>query len=78
MREWYTGFAHKYVAPVLSQNSVGVLVLLIPSSQSRFLTHETSAAALATALYSASVEERDTVFCREDLQDMIFEPRYSK
>ena len=66
---------HRYVAPVLSQNKVGVVVVVIPSSCNKFWSQVSSAEALANALYSASVEERETDFCRADFQEIMLVPR---
>ena len=76
MREWYTGFAHRYVAPVLSQNKVGVWLGVTPSSLSKLLIHMSSADALAKALYSASVDDRETDFYLVDFHEMMLVPRY--
>jgi hypothetical protein len=46
-----------------------------PSSCRSFRTHITSVVALATDLYSASVEDLDTVACFLALQEIKFVPR---
>lgn len=68
---------------MLSQNRDGVLVTGTPSSSRRFLIHEISAAALARALYSASVDDRavddrETAFYIEECQEMMLEPWYKR
>jgi hypothetical protein len=72
---WKTGFAERYVAPILSHHKHGTLEVLIPSSLRMVCTHMTSAVAFAKALYSASVLDLDTVGCLRALQDMIFDPK---
>ena len=62
---------------MLSQKRDGVRVVRRPSSWRRFLTHEISAAAFASALYSVSVDERETVFCLDERQEMMLDPRYN-
>ena len=58
VRAWKTGLADKYVAPILSHHSIGILVSENPNSLSNDCTQIISAVALATALYSDSVLER--------------------
>lgn len=50
-----------YVAPMLSHHSFGVEVREIPSSKSSALIQRSSTVVLATDLYSASVEDCETV-----------------
>lgn len=45
------------------------------SSRSKFFTQANYAAAFARALYSASVEEREIDFWRDDRQEIMFDPR---
>jgi len=47
-----------------------------PRSQSRDDTQLSSAAGLATDLYSTSVEERATICCFLELQEIGLRPRY--
>jgi hypothetical protein len=72
---WKTGFAERYVAPMLSHHKHGTLEVLIPSSLRMVCIHITSAVAFAKALYSASVLDLDTVGCLRALQDIRFEPK---
>ena len=46
-----------------------------PSSKSREVSQDISAAVLAKALYSASVPERATIACFLQLQEMRLVPR---
>jgi hypothetical protein len=47
----------------------------IPNSVRRDLSQHTSAAVLAKALYSASVDDLATARCLEDFQEMRLEPK---
>jgi len=49
-----------------------------PSSVSRERTYSSSLAVSAKALYSASVEERATERCFQELQEMGVLPRYNR
>lgn len=46
-------------------------------SDNNFFSQISSAAALAMALYPASVEHLETDFCLDDLQEMALEPKYT-
>lgn len=70
------GISTKICGPVLSQYNFGVIELDTQSSCSKFWTHAISVAALARALYSASVEECETDFCLLERQDIILETMY--
>jgi hypothetical protein len=65
----------KYVAPMLSHHNFGVDVRETPSSRRRAVIHISYAVVLATGLYSASVEDRETIGCLLELQEIRFEPR---
>ena len=58
------------MAPMLSHHSTRKQVTRAPSSKRRAHNHLVSAAALARALYSASVLDRATVFCFLQPQEM--------
>ena len=58
---WNTGFAAKYVAPMLSQYKIGVQFILICSSFSRDSIQMISDVAFANDLYSTSILDRATV-----------------
>ena len=55
--EWKTGFEQSWVAPTLSHSKSGVSCKLIPSSSRRDWIQAMSEAAVASARYSASIEE---------------------
>ena len=59
---WNTGFAARYVAPMLSQYRIGARFILICSSFSRDSIEMISDVAFATDLYSASILDRATVY----------------
>ena len=75
MREWLTGLKLRCVAPRLSQRSWGGAETGKASSLSKVASHRVSEAALARALYSASVLDRATTRCFLELQDMGLEPK---
>jgi len=56
-----------YIAPMLLHHSVGVEV--------RVLIQRSSTVVLATDLYSAFIEERETVGCFQELHEIKFEPK---
>jgi len=60
---------------MLSHHNFGVDVRETPSSRRRAVIHRSSAVVLATDLYSASVEDRETVGCLRELQEIRFELR---
>jgi len=74
--EWRTGLEHRYVAPTLSHNNNGGFVSGICSSDKRFVIHIISVVVVATARYSASVEDLATVRCFLESQEMGLPPRY--
>lgn len=76
IREWKIGLAERYVVPTLSQNTTGGCVRVIPSSYKNELTHFISAEMLATARYSASVDDRATSDCFLEDQAIGMEPMY--
>ncbi|GJZ37183.1 hypothetical protein Tco_0583374 [Tanacetum coccineum] len=53
---------------------VGVWLVVTPSSLSKLLIHMSSVDALAKALYSAFVDDRETGFCRVDFHEMMLVP----
>jgi hypothetical protein len=57
------------------EREVAILGEGTPSSCRSFRTHITSIVALATDLYSAAVEDLDTVACFLALQEIKFVPR---
>jgi hypothetical protein len=63
------------VAPILSKNEIGAEERNTPSSRNNAWSQISSAAAFAVALYSASVEEQETVGCFLEFQDRRLEPR---
>jgi len=63
IREWRTGLRLSWVAPTLSQSRRGGARSVSPSSSRRDFIHAISEPAVASALYSASSEERATAFC---------------
>lgn len=75
MREWSTRFEHKYVAPTLSHSRRGGSTTGTLSSWRRFLSHINSVVAVATTLYSASVEDLATVHCFLDNHDIGLPPK---
>lgn len=77
IREWKTGLAHRYVAPILSQYITGVVGNVTPSSVRREQTHRISEAVFATARYSASVDDRATPCCYLDDHAIGVVPMYS-
>jgi hypothetical protein len=60
---------------MLSHHSFGGEGKFIPRSRSRDCIQTNSAAVFTTDLYSASVDDRETVGCFLGLHEMIFEPR---
>ena len=72
---WKTGFVEKYVAPMLSHQKTSEDENDCPSSCKRDWSHLTLAAALARALYFASMLERATMACFLQLQEMRFLPK---
>lgn len=63
VRAWKTGFAERYVAPILSHQSMGVFWGGIFSSVSNDWSQINSTETSDRSLYSASVDDRETVFC---------------
>ena len=61
-------------APRLSHHKIGVHCCSTPSSLSKDSTHMASAAPFASALYSASVLDLETVGCFFELQEIKFGP----
>src|SRR4051812_47025700 len=72
---WNTGFAERYVAPRLSHHKHDLCLSLTPSSLSSASTHIISVVASATALYSASVLDLDTVACFLAFQEIRSGPK---
>jgi len=70
------GLAVKYVALKLSHHRTGVEDVKQPISRSKNSTHVISEVATASALYSASVLDRDTAFCFRDDHDIKWLPKY--
>ena len=70
--ECKTGFEHKYVAPILSQNKIGLIDWVTCNSLRRFWSHIIFDVAAATALYSASVKDLATVLCFLELHEIGF------
>ena len=60
---------------MLSHHRTGELEIGIPSSHRRARNHLTSAAALAKALYLASILDRATVFCFLQPQEIRLLPK---
>ena len=75
IRECWTGLKLRWVAPKLSQSSLGCPDKGRPSSLNNERSHDVSEAALARALYSASVDERATALCFFELQEIGLTPR---
>ena len=69
------GLADKYVAPKLSHQSRALAGCGIPNSVRSFYTHNISAVAFAKALYSASVEDLETVGCFLAVQEIKLSTR---
>ena len=63
------------MARKLSQSNLGCPDKDRPSSLNNERSHDVSEAALARALYSASVEERATALCFFELQEIGLTPR---
>ena len=63
------------MAPRLSENIVGGDYIETRSSDSSEFTHCSSIAAAAMTQYSASVEDRATVHCFVELQEIGLAPR---
>ena len=63
------------MAPRLSKNKVGDNYIGARSSDNNDFTHCNSAATATIARYSASVEERATVRCFVELQEIRLTPR---
>ncbi|GJW10293.1 hypothetical protein Tco_1576120 [Tanacetum coccineum] len=77
IRLWNTGLTHRHVALMLSQNSIVGTLTTTPTSDSRLRNQMIFEVAFATALYSVSVEERETnIFC-DDFHEIIFPLRTS-
>lgn len=72
---WKNGFATKYVTLMLSHHRISVESLEILSSLSNHLRYMTSAATLASDLYSASVFYHDTISCILEHHDTKFLPK---
>ena len=60
---------------MLSHQRIGEVELEKPSSRSRDWSYFTSATALASALYSASMLDRATVACFLQLQEIKLRPK---
>jgi len=75
MREWFTGLKLRCVAPRLSHNSRGESWIGNASSLKRVDNQIVSEAALASARYSASVEECATALCFLDVHQMGLGPK---
>ena len=75
MRPWNTGLDAKYFAPILSHHNLALHGQGMRSSCRTDCIHISSAVASAIALYSASVLDRDTVFCFFAHQDIKLEPK---
>ena len=65
----------RYVAPMLSHQRRGGVEDTSPSSDKREQSQIISVEACATARYSDSVLERETVRCFLDVQEMRLRPR---
>lgn len=77
IREWNTGLGQRKVALMLSQKTNGAVGTATPRSVRTLHIQASSEAVLATALYSASVDERTTPFCFLELHEMGCFPRYT-
>jgi hypothetical protein len=70
-----TGFAARYVAPMLSHQMTAVLGACIPMSCNNDCTYMVSAMVLAKALHSASVLDHETVGCFLALHETRLQPK---
>jgi hypothetical protein len=75
MREWFTGLKLRCVAPRLSHSSRGESWIGNASSLKRVDNQIVSEAVLATARYSASVEDRATTLYFLDVHEMGLGPK---
>ena len=73
--ECWTGLKLKCVAPKLSHKSFGEAEREKLSLAKSARSHNVSDATFASALYSASVDDRATTRCFFELQEMGLEPR---
>ena len=78
MHESKTGLEHKLAAPTLSQWITGCWGWATPSSVRSEKIHQSSTAIAATKRYSTSVEERATVRCFLELQEIGLWPRCTR
>jgi len=69
------GFEVKYVAPILSPNNMGADSRKIPSFFSKDWIQSNSAVALAKALYSDSVLDREIVGCFLEVRERRLLPK---
>jgi hypothetical protein len=72
---WNTGLEAMCIALWLSQYNVGSLTHLVCKSFKRYKSHWSSQVAVESALYSASDEDLDTVYCFLARRDIKDEPR---
>lgn len=72
---WNTGFAYRYLAPILSNQSFAALELQTLSSFNRVCVQIISIIALAIALYFDFVLDLDIVGCLRALHDTRLDPK---
>jgi hypothetical protein len=75
VRAWKTGLDARARVESLSDQRIGGLGRKIPKSLRTIRIHKSSDVVEARLRYSASVDERDTVFCFFETQVMGVEPR---
>ena len=78
MCEWNTGLVETAMAEALSHQKIGTWERKIHNSLKRICSQDIFAAVVAKARYSAFVEERATVVCFLDDQEMGEGPRNTR